>query len=174
MLVLRPVLSVVDGQLALVITNLAYPVLDLVLLCALVLVFNLLGWRVTRLRWLLGWTVVALLVSDSVYLLQVANGTYRDGGVLDAGWSLAFAGLAPAAWARSASTRLLVQTRAGIVAPTVLSAASTAILFSGAVRTLPVVVATLQLGAVLVATLRLMLSVVETRRLMRAQAEART
>jgi diguanylate cyclase (GGDEF)-like protein len=172
--VLRPVLSTPDGSVALIVTNLAYPVFDLVLLSVVVLVFNLHGWRPGALWWWLGWTVLGLLVSDSVYLLQLARGSYVNGGLLDIGWSAAFVALGPAAWAAPVAAREVRESRAGVAVPAVLSILSTVLLFAGAVRTMPPVVAAFGLLAVLVATLRLVLTLRETRRLVDAQREART
>ena len=172
--VLRPVLEITGGTLPVVLVNLAYPVCDLALLTVLVLVFNLHGWRPDRSWWLLGWFAVALLASDSVYLLQAASGTYVDGGLLDVGWSLAFAGLGLAAWLRPPEVRAVHEGAAGLVVPGLLSVLSTLVLFSGAVHTLPFVVCLFGLLAVLIASLRLLVALVETRRLVTARLEART
>jgi diguanylate cyclase (GGDEF)-like protein len=172
--VLRPVLGAPHGQLSLVLTNLAYPVLDLVLLAVVVLVFNLHGWRPARMWWYLGWAVTGLLVSDSVYLLQLSHGTYVNGGLLDVGWSTAFVALGPAAWSSRSAPPSSQPAGVSVVVPTALSVLSTVVLFTGAMRTMPVVVAAFSLLAVLVATLRLVLTLRESRRLVVAQREART
>ncbi len=172
---LGPVLSSTGGPLAEVVTNLAYPVGDLALLVVLVLVFNLHGWRTGAVWWLLAWVVAALLVVDTAYLLQSASGSYVDGGLLDGGWSLAYAALAPAAWwCRPADPAEGRSTRAGLVVPAILAVLSALVLFAGAVRSLPPITAILALTAVLAATVRLMMALVETWRLVVARLEART
>jgi diguanylate cyclase (GGDEF)-like protein len=172
--VLRPVLEVTGGALPAVVTNLAYPVCDLSLLTVLILVFNLHGWRPGRVWWLLGLVAVTLLVVDSIYLLQVADGTYVDGGLLDVGWCVAFAGLGVAAWSRPADPTPARHSRAGLAVPAVLSILSTGVLFAGALQSLPFMVALFGLLTVLIASLRLTLSLLETWRLVLARLEART
>jgi len=171
---LRPVLEATGGSLPVVLTNLAYPVCDLALLTVLMLVFNLHGWRPDRCWWLLGWLAAGLLVTDVVYLLQAASGTYTDGGLLDVGWPLAFAALGPAAWSRPREAGVVREGRATLVVPAALSMASTGVLFGGAVQALPFVVCVFGLLAVLIASLRLLVALVETRRLVAARREART
>ncbi|HEX2160682.1 MAG TPA: diguanylate cyclase [Thermoleophilaceae bacterium] len=79
-------------------TTLAYPVLDIVLLSFVILVFGLSGWRPGR-RWtLIGAGLTAMALSDGIYLVQVAHGSYAEGGPIDAGWPAAALLVALAAW----------------------------------------------------------------------------
>lgn len=87
-LVLAPVLQAADGSLAAVVTNLAYPLADIVLLALVVGVIALTGWRPTWEWVLLGAGLVAFGVADSVYLHQAAVGAYEEGTILDAGWAV--------------------------------------------------------------------------------------
>ena len=172
--VLRPVLEATGGSMPVVLTNLAYPVGDLALLTVLILVFNLNGWRPGRSWWLIAAAPATLLVVDSVYLLQVSAGTYVDGGLLDLGWPVAFAGLGLAAWTRPRERTEVREGMATLAVPATLSVLSTGVLFWGAAGTLPLVVALLGLVAVLLASTRLLVALVETRRLVEARLEART
>ena len=172
--VLRPVLELTGGDLPVVLTNLAYPVGDLALLTVLILVFNLHSWKPGRSWWLLAFAPTALLVVDSAYLLQLASGTYVDGGLLDLGWPLAFSALGFAAWTRPPDARPAREGTAALAVPATLSVLSTGVLFWGATRRLPFVVALLGLTAVLLASARLLVALVETRRLVEARLEART
>jgi diguanylate cyclase (GGDEF)-like protein len=97
-LVLEPVIHATHGNTALVATNLAYPVGDLLLIVFVFGVFALTGWRPGR-AWLLillGLGITA--VADSIYLFRVAEGTYHSGTFLDALWPIGLALLAFAAW----------------------------------------------------------------------------
>jgi two-component system, cell cycle response regulator len=79
-------------------TNLAYPVLDAVLLGFVILVFGLSGWRPGR-RWgLIGVGLAAMAFADGIYLVEASRGTYIEGGLLDAGWPAAALLVALAAW----------------------------------------------------------------------------
>jgi diguanylate cyclase (GGDEF)-like protein len=96
--VLDAVLRHTSGRPLEVITNLAYPVTDLVLLGACVAVIALRGWRVDHTWALLGAGVVAFWIADSLYLVETALGTYTPGGVFDIGWWLGLVLIALAAW----------------------------------------------------------------------------
>ena len=111
-------------------TNLAYPVLDVVLLIFITLVFGLSGWRPGR-RWtLIGAGMLAMAAADGIYLVEAANGTYIEGGILDAGWPAAALLVALAAWQpvgspaapRDADRRLvMVPVFCGLVALTMVA-----------------------------------------------------
>lgn len=83
---------------AAVATDLAYPIADLTLLTLVVTASSFTGWRPGRDWLLLGAGLAVLAVSDGVYLLQQAQGSYVEGGVLDAAWPLGALLLATAAW----------------------------------------------------------------------------
>lgn len=91
----------VDGDNLAVATNLAYPIADLVLLSLVVTASAFTGWRPGRSWVLLGAGLVALAVSDVAYLLRAAQGTYVEGGLVDAGWPLCALLVAGAAWTPS-------------------------------------------------------------------------
>jgi diguanylate cyclase (GGDEF)-like protein len=96
--VMDEVLRHTAGRPLEVITNLAYPVTDLVLLGTCVAVIALRGWRVDRTWALLGGGVVTFWIADSLYLVETALGTYTPGGVFDIGWWLGLLLIALAAW----------------------------------------------------------------------------
>ncbi|HUC06640.1 MAG TPA: hypothetical protein VMR96_00995, partial [Solirubrobacterales bacterium] len=75
-----------EGQTLAVATNLAYPIADLTLLTMVATAASFTGWRPGRSWAVLGAGLLLLAVSDGVYLLQAAQGTYVEGTVLDAGW----------------------------------------------------------------------------------------
>ncbi len=88
--------------------NLAYPVGDLVLLAfavgALVIVP---GWPIRLITLVAGCLVLA--IGDTVYLFQIAAGTYQSGAILDASWMTALFLLSltrlAARWASAGRTR---------------------------------------------------------------------
>jgi two-component system cell cycle response regulator len=90
--------STKSGDMLAVATNLAYPIGDLALLALIATAAALDHWRLGT-RWLvLAAGLVVLAISDGTYLLQSANGTYVEGGLLDVAWPLGAILIATAAW----------------------------------------------------------------------------
>jgi two-component system cell cycle response regulator len=89
-------------------TNLAYPICDLTLLTLVVTAAAFTGWRPGATWSLLGAGMIVLAGSDVAYLLQSAQGTYVEGGLLDVTWPLGALLLAGAAWAHPPATRRVV------------------------------------------------------------------
>ncbi len=79
-------------------TNLAYPIADLTLLTLVATAAAFTGWRPGATWSLLGAGLLVLAVSDVAYLLESAQGSYVEGGLLDAAWPLGALLLAGAAW----------------------------------------------------------------------------
>jgi two-component system cell cycle response regulator len=98
-LALGPIVAAsTTGSAAAVATNLAYPIADLALLTLVVTAAAFTGWR-PGLSWIiLGGGLIVLALSDGTYLLQSAQGTYVEGGLLDAAWPLGALLIAAAAW----------------------------------------------------------------------------
>ncbi|MDP9133859.1 MAG: GGDEF domain-containing protein, partial [Actinomycetota bacterium] len=93
-----PAVDVAAGDTLDLALTVAYPVLDVVLLSFVVLVFGLSGWRPGP-RWaLIGLGMAAMAISDGAYLVETSQGSYSDGGILDAGWPAAALLIALAAW----------------------------------------------------------------------------
>jgi diguanylate cyclase (GGDEF)-like protein len=79
-------------------TNLAYPIGDLALLAMVVAAITITGWKASGAwRWIAP-AFALFAVTDSIYLVQVAAGTYRLGGILDLGWPVAALLIGLAAW----------------------------------------------------------------------------
>lgn len=174
-LVLEPVISDTAGEsLAGALINVAYPIGDLTLLAMLVVTTALVGWRGARGVALLAGGMALFAISDSLYLVQNAQGTYHPGGVLDAGWLLALIVMAlGAASFTRASPRLedgevfprertLVPSLAGLIALVVLGLQPLV-----AINTTGVVCATVTLALVIA---RLAFSLRETAQLLAARA----
>lgn len=92
--------STESGDTLAVATNLAYPIGDIALLSLIATAWALDGFRLGA-RWTMFVAgLVALAISDGTFLLQSANGTYVEGGLLDAAWPLGALLIASAAWTR--------------------------------------------------------------------------
>ncbi|WP_324277271.1 hypothetical protein [Blastococcus brunescens] len=94
---LGPALELTEGDLAAVMTSLAYPIADVVLLALLVAVGAILGVRSDRILLLLAAAIVANLVGDIVFLDLATQGIYVEGGPLDLTWLVAVTLMAAAA-----------------------------------------------------------------------------
>ena len=92
------VTDLTHGSTSAVVTNLSYPLGDVLLLSAVFGVFSLTGWR-PGLRWmLLGLGVLSTALADIVYLFQSAEGTYVEGTWIDILWPTALLLIALSAW----------------------------------------------------------------------------
>src|SRR5437764_268521 len=91
-------LEATHGGTATVATNLACPVGDTLLVAMIVGVFAITSFRPGRAWGVIGLGLVASAVADSVYLVLVATGAYREGGPLDALWPAGMLLLGAAAW----------------------------------------------------------------------------
>jgi two-component system, cell cycle response regulator len=94
------VLRATDGSLAVVATNMAYPIGDTLLLALTLGVFALAGWRPGRNWAFIGAGLIASAVADGIYLFQIAEGTYREGTYLDILWPASMLLIAQSAWHR--------------------------------------------------------------------------
>jgi diguanylate cyclase (GGDEF)-like protein len=147
------VLGNTDGSTSVVVTNLAYPLGDVLLLSAVFGVFSLTGWRPGE-RWLLlGLGALATTIADAVYLFQSANGTYVEGTWIDILWPTAMLLIASAAWARDRSRKGIdVDGRPLLAVPAVCALVATGILVYdhlARLNLLAIVLATLTLALVI-------------------------
>jgi two-component system, cell cycle response regulator len=93
-----PIADSATGSTAAVLTNLAYPLGDTVILGVVVAIFGLTGWRPGRAWLLLGAGLALNAVADVVYLVQIALGSYVAGSLVDAGWPASALLVGLAAW----------------------------------------------------------------------------
>ena len=97
--VMPPILASSEGStVAVVATNLAYPLADLLVLGLVIALAGVMGWRPGRAVGLLAAGCLTFTLVDSVYLVQVADGSYAEGGLLDLFWPLGLTFMALAAW----------------------------------------------------------------------------
>lgn len=158
-----------EGQTLAVATNLAYPIADLTLLTMVATAASFTGWRPGRSWAVLGAGLMLLAVSDGVYLLQAAKGTYVEGTILDAGWPCGVLLVASAAWIEQGATEPL-RSRAVRIVAIPAAAALVAISIQAAERfaTTPTAAAVISLLTLVAVVVRLVLSLRES------QGEART
>jgi diguanylate cyclase (GGDEF)-like protein len=144
------------GSLAAVAINLAYPVADLLLLGFLAMLLAIEGWRLSRSRVLILAALVVLLVSDTVYLLLAASGTFSAGMLVDAGWPAVMLLLGIAAWEdQGVRGRARVRPWVAMAAPSVFTLLAVGLVIYGNLRSIGAV-------ALVLATLTLLLGVVRT------------
>jgi diguanylate cyclase (GGDEF)-like protein len=138
--VLDEVLAHTQGRPLAVITNLAYPVTDLVLLGSCIAVIALRGWRLDGTWLLIAAGVIVFWIADSLYLVETALGTYTPGGVFDIGWWLGLVLIALAAWQRVPPDRPGATDREHgwmIALPIAFGTLAAAVLAYGSLRTHP-------------------------------------
>ena len=79
-------------------TNVAYPVGDMVMLGTIGAALAARHWRANGMWGSLAVGFLVTALSDGLYLIKVADGTYVDGTIIDAGWLLGGLCFAIAAW----------------------------------------------------------------------------
>jgi two-component system cell cycle response regulator len=104
--VFKPVLDSVSGLSISVITNLAYPVLDLMMLGVTCGLMAIGGRRLDRRLGVIAFGVLCFWASDTIYLIKVAHGTWVSGGPYDPGWWTIALCVAVAAWMPAGPSRL--------------------------------------------------------------------
>ena len=174
-LLYEPVLSAsLAGEPAEVITNLAYPLGDLLLIFFVVGVFTMYSGRPGREWWLLLAGLLVLAATDTAFLLAVANGTYVEGGVVEAGWPTAMALIAAAAWQQPSKVRVRLGAGKALLVPLAFALGALALLVYGnlsGISSFALVLATLTLVA---AGARALLTFREVQGLANSRREART
>src|SRR5262249_47982144 len=101
-LIFGKVVASTGGAPLTVATNLAYPLADVLLLSIVVGVLTMTGWTLRGGWVLIGIGLAVFAVVDSVYLYQVALGTYVEDKLLDVGCPATMVLIAVAAWQRPA------------------------------------------------------------------------
>jgi diguanylate cyclase (GGDEF)-like protein len=179
---LGPALELTEGDLAAVVTSLAYPIADVVLLALLVAVGAILGVRRDRVLLLLGAAIVANLAGDIVFLDLATQGIYVEGGPLDLTWLIAIVlmGLAahtsgprPAAVSPSSDPGARVGWRV-LAVPLVCNIASLVVLGFDAGSRFNPAAAWLAVGCVLAALARVAITFREVRAFNEVKEQART
>ena len=177
-LVLDAVLVPGEGSRAAVVTALAYPVSDLLLVVLMVGAVASNGWQVGRTWWLLFFGLGWFIVGDVVYLLHSASETgYVAGGWVDVTWIVGVGLMALAAWVRTPSRPAGATAGWALVAlPLAFSLSAVALLVAGSLRAEPLddSVALLAGATVCLSLARTGLTFRELRLLGEARHQART
>jgi diguanylate cyclase (GGDEF)-like protein len=174
-LVLDPVIRSTHGSFAVVATNLAYPLGDLLMMAFVVGVFALTGWRPGRTWVLIGVGFFMLAIADSIYLIRVADNTYQVGTLLDVLWPAGMTLLAYAAWQKpreQIAPRL--EGRAVMVMPGLFTLIALFLLIRANYVHLGVDAEALATGALLLALTRMALTFKEVAQLADSRRQART
>jgi diguanylate cyclase (GGDEF)-like protein len=140
-------------------TNLAYPIADLTLLTLVISAAAFTGWRPGATWSVLGAGLLVLAASDVVYLLQSAQGSYLEGGLLDIAWPLGALLLGGAAWVRAPRRQRVVPRglRVSLV-PVVAALVAMGVLAGERVEGVPAAPEVLAFGTLLLVIGRLALS----------------
>jgi hypothetical protein len=96
-LIIQPVAERTTQPTLATVVDFSYPVLDVLLMGALLGVYGLLGWRPDRMWTLIGLGVLATTIADAAFAIQEARGVV-DGGRYDFVWTLGALCIAGAAW----------------------------------------------------------------------------
>jgi diguanylate cyclase (GGDEF)-like protein len=176
---LGPALRLTHGNTAAVVTSLAYPTADVVLLALLVAVSAIVGVRRDRTLLLLGAGMTANLVGDVIYLNLATQGIYTEGGPLDLTWLVAMALMALAAHTNdpNQATQVAATARVGwrvIALPLACNVASLLVLGAGWGDRISSAAAWCAIGCMLAALARTAVTFREVRSFQQVREEART
>jgi two-component system, cell cycle response regulator len=123
------VVNSTQGDPLVVITNIAYPIGDVLLLALVVFVFSVTRWRPGR-----AWAFIAAglllnAIGDGVYLYREAVGSYVEGTFLDLLWPVSLVLIALASWQRPGRvSRAKLENRALLGTPIVCGLIATGVL----------------------------------------------
>ena len=167
--ILAPALTgLTDGDFATVATNLAYPLGDILLLLfmggALALTRDVGG----RQWWLIAAGVMSLAIADTIYLYQLAVGSYQVSTALDALWLLNPLLLGLAAWMGTGRATVAKAERQSLVLPVLFAALAVGLLGYQIWHPIGQVAEALSVAALGVVVVRLLLAFGENARLLGA------
>jgi diguanylate cyclase (GGDEF)-like protein len=169
------VLATTHGRFVAEVVNLAYPVGDFALLACVACAFSLANWRPGWMWLMVGAGVSATAIADIVYVVQVAQGNYFSGALVNALYVLSVSLLALAAWVPAPRAT----TRSGEAPQTIILAAiaaggALALLVAAAFTAITPLAVVLAAAALLTACVRAALTYVENLRMLRSSAHEAT
>jgi two-component system cell cycle response regulator len=170
------VLEATSGSKSVVITNLAYPLGDVILLALVFAVFALTSWRPGRVWAVIGGALAATALADAVFLFQTATNTYTEGTILDAMWPASILLIGVAAWQPPARLlRIDLEGRPLLATPAVCGLIALAVLIADHFHRLNPLALGLAIATLLGVLVRTGLTLRENARMvMRSRSEAAT
>jgi diguanylate cyclase (GGDEF)-like protein len=171
---LGPLLRSAEGAPLLVLSVIAYPIGDLLLLSVLAGALVVIGRRSGACWWWLTGGLTLFVLTDTAYAFQVVRGTYSVGGPLDYAWGLAFVCLGLAACQRTRTGDETGGGRGALLLPGACALVAVGLLFAGYLGDGDPVAGILALAAVLAALARTGLSFRDVRALADSRQQART
>ncbi|MDQ1705343.1 MAG: diguanylate cyclase [Frankiaceae bacterium] len=173
---LQVVLDHTSGGLAALITTIAYPIGDLILLLLVVGTYGLMGWRPGRVWTYLGIGVMFFAVADTVYLILIATNTYTAGTPLDPMWSVACSMIALAAMRKPPERAKPLRRQGWVVlfVPSLCTFTSLCLLVYASTRPVPVLCVVLATATMVVAAIRSASTFREVQGMAAVRQEART
>jgi two-component system cell cycle response regulator len=172
-LVFETVQDSVSGQTLEIAVNLAYPLVDLVLIGVIVGALASTGWRLDRTWVLLFAGTATFWFADSLYLVANAGSGYVPGGWSDAGWWLGLLMIAAAAWqpVQSAPAVAADERLRRIVVPLCFGAGGLTLLVYGCLAGLNLVAVGLAAASLVAVMARTMLTFRDNVAMLRASRE---
>jgi two-component system, cell cycle response regulator len=161
------VLETTEGSRWVVITNLAYPIGDVLLLSLVIGVFALAGWRPGRAWFFIGLAFVCQVVADAAFLFQAATETYVPGAPFDVLWPLGMLLVAWAAWQVPATGAERRQAKTWLATPAVATSVAISVLLYDHFHHLNPLALTLAVATLVVILIRLRMTFRENERVLR-------
>ncbi len=169
----RQIISGVNGSTASVVTNLSYPVGDLILIVVAVATLSMVRWRADPVWWLLVAGFGLFAVADTAYLLG-SNTWYVDGSWVDGTWMVGIALVPLAGSLRRKPAPAAIGGFAALLVPILFSLAALVVLVVSAFADLHPITVILAAACLLAAGGRTALTFEQTRALARSRTEAMT
>lgn len=171
-MLLGPLRAATDGSAAMILTNLAYPLGDIVLLGLLAALGVAQRFRLDRSGLLLVLGLLSAAVADAVYLVQAANGTYVEGHVVDALWAASLLLIGAAAWRDTPRPSQPPAWRAAAALPLVFGGTAALLLVWSSWNPLGPIATALASGAIVSVLARLAVTLRENTRLLSTASSA--
>ncbi len=112
-LVVQPVAERTSQSLLATVVDFSYPVLDVLMIGAILGVYGLLAWRPDSMWVLIGLAVVTMAAADAAFAVQQARGV-ADGGHYDFVWTVGALAIALSAWVHTRDTDVRYEEATGM------------------------------------------------------------